>query len=61
MSSRVIEKATGAQVLPHVRDERATVSEWAVASACSADRRIKYLTDRDLAARMEVRTDGNDR
>ena len=53
--SRVIERATGAQVLPPVDDERRKVSHWAASQCCSADQRaVNPATFGALAADLIV-------
>lgn len=52
--SRVIEAATGAQILPHVGDERATLAEYAVICAARGDLRTKHAIWRDIAGRLVV-------
>lgn len=61
MSSRVIERSTGAQILPDVRDERAGISAWQAHLCCDADMRVKASVFNSIAEEMEVRTDGDDR
>lgn len=47
--SRVVERQTGATVLPPSGDERATVSAWAASLACDADLRARVPEYRALA------------
>lgn len=51
---RVIDATTGAQILPWIGDERATVSEWAAAQACSADLRARDAHYRAIAERLVI-------
>lgn len=55
-----VEEATGAQLLPNLRMQhpRQTISHWSAFCCLSADRRIKYQTERDLAARIIIRQEG---
>ena len=57
--SRVIETATGAQVLPPRKgvaiDERATTNGWTAHCAMDADLRSKNEKFREIAARLEIR------
>lgn len=55
---RVVERATGARILPTFGrdpDVRATVGAWQAHCACDADLRATRPVWRDLASRLEVR------
>lgn len=51
----VVERATGAQILPWAGDERAAVNRWQAHLACDGDECAKRPVWRDLASRLEVR------
>lgn len=51
-----VHEASGAQILPPARDERATVSAWAAHLAADADQRVKAPEYAALAEALEVRS-----
>lgn len=51
--SRAVEGATGAQILPPVGDERATVAAWHAHGACDADLR-RFKPYAELARRLMI-------
>lgn len=51
---RVIETANGAQLLPPIKDEHATINAYISRLACDADLRTKAAPYREVAARMTV-------
>ena len=51
--SRLVEDA-GAQLLPRVRDERATFSPFVAEACCSADLRARSTPHREFASRLRV-------
>lgn len=52
--SRLLQASNGAQVLPNVRDERATVTAWAAYCCLNADHRITRPVYAELARTLEV-------
>ena len=52
--SVVLLEASGAQVLPHIGDDRALISSWFAQLACSADMRAKYPEWRELAQSLVI-------
>lgn len=52
--TRVVEAATGAQILPPVGDERAHAAAWHAHGACDADLRRKSKPHAELAARLMI-------
>ena len=48
-------EANGAQVLPDVDDERATVTSWAAHIACDADLRTSNPIWQGIASRLVVK------
>lgn len=52
--SAVLVDQSGAQVLPHVGDERALVSSWFAQLACSADMRAKHPEWMALAQSLRI-------
>ena len=55
MSAVVLVEASGAQVLPDVRDQRATITGWQAYCATNADLRSKSPIYYDLAGRLFIR------
>ena len=55
MSAVVLVEASGAQVLPDVRDQRATITGWQAYCATNADLRSKSPIYYDLARRLFIR------
>lgn len=51
--SRVLD-TSGAQVLPHVDDERTLSTAWQAFVACNADQRAKHPEWREVAERLVV-------
>lgn len=58
MSARVVQ-GSGAQVLPDVGDQRATVSTFHASTCIDADHRAKYPTYAELAASLIVVDDSD--
>lgn len=54
----VLTEATGAQILPPVRDERATISAYYAHLAADADQRTKHPEYAALAAGLVIRRPG---
>ena len=50
----VLLEASGAQVLPHIGDDRALIGSWFAQLACSADMRAKYPDWRELAQSLVI-------
>lgn len=55
--SRLIEKSTGAQILPSVDDERAKINAWQAHLCCDADMRTKASVFNSIAEEMIVKED----
>lgn len=55
MTPAVVVEASGAQVLPDVRDQRATITGWQAYCATNADLRSKSPIYYDLARRLFIR------
>lgn len=53
MNTRVVEP-NGAQVLPPVDDQRATIPAWVGHLLCDADERTKYAAYTSLASELVV-------
>lgn len=51
---RVVEEGSGAQVLPPIADQRATVTGYQVHCAADSDLRAKSMAYRSLAGRLVV-------
>jgi len=51
----VVTESSGAQVLPNVNDERATVTSWAAHIACDADLRTSNPIWQGIASRLVVK------
>lgn len=56
----LVERSTGAQILPPVKHDRATVSAWFAWLTCDADLRTKAKEYRELGNRLGVRADGKE-
>lgn len=54
--SVLIERSTGAQILPNAQDERAGISSWQAHLCCDADMRAKASVFITIAEEMEVRS-----
>ena len=50
----IVREASGAQVLPDVKDDRQTVTGWAASCAANADRRTISRAYRELAGRLHI-------
>lgn len=57
--SRLIERSTGAQIMPDAKDDRAKINAWQAHLCCDADLRRKASVFNSIAEEMEVRTDGS--